>query len=132
MRPKTRRKQPITVIPTSSTPSTRGASHKATQSIIQSFHVLLKKKSLLEKSISSNSKDDEERISSQLGTINAEIEALGGLDAYQEASSLGQDKERGGDSSKVLIEWLRELGQGRRMEDKVVDGEKKMESRTLR
>lgn len=39
--------------------------------------------------------------------ISAEISALGGLDLYQQASLLGQSKTRGGDSSKILLEWLR-------------------------
>jgi 25S rRNA (adenine2142-N1)-methyltransferase len=38
--------------------------------------------------------------------ISAEIDALGGLDRYQQASLLGQSKARGGDSSTVLLEWL--------------------------
>lgn len=43
---------------------------------------------------------------SQLGKIDAEIEKRGGLEAYQSASIHGQDSNRGGDSSKKLIEWL--------------------------
>ncbi|KKA27149.1 hypothetical protein TD95_000379 [Thielaviopsis punctulata] len=38
--------------------------------------------------------------------LQAEIEALGGLDQYQKASLQGQHKDRGGDSSIVLLEWL--------------------------
>jgi 25S rRNA (adenine2142-N1)-methyltransferase len=38
---------------------------------------------------------------------------LGGIDAYQKASQLGQSSARGGDSSKVLVEWLHEAGHGR-------------------
>ncbi len=131
MRCKARRKQSITTTSTPSAPSLRGASHKATQSIIQSFHVLLKKKSLLEKSRSSNAANGDE-VSSQLIAINAEIEALGGLDAYQEASTLGQDKERGGDSSKVLVEWLKDLEEGWRMEEEIRDGDKKVDKRPMR
>lgn len=40
--------------------------------------------------------------------LEDEIEALGGLKTYQKASIRGQDKRRGGDSSKVLIDWLKE------------------------
>ncbi|CUM62672.1 uncharacterized protein PRCAT00000226001 [Priceomyces carsonii] len=43
-----------------------------------------------------------------LGKINAELAFRGGIDAYQAASTHGQDKKRGGDSSKRLITWLRE------------------------
>ncbi|KAK0512992.1 hypothetical protein JMJ35_005009 [Cladonia borealis] len=38
--------------------------------------------------------------------LKAEIEASGGLNMYQEASIIGQSAERGGDTSKVLMEWL--------------------------
>ena len=39
-------------------------------------------------------------------TLRAEIEALGGLSRYQDASLAGQSKERGGDTSGVLVSWL--------------------------
>lgn len=35
------------------------------------------------------------------------IEENGGLEVYQAASKQGQSKDRGGDSSKVLVDWLR-------------------------
>ncbi|KAL7421307.1 25S rRNA (adenine2142-N1)-methyltransferase [Cryptotrichosporon argae] len=46
----------------------------------------------------------------ELAGVAAEMDGLGGLEAYQAASVLGQSGERGGDSSKVLVSWLRELG----------------------
>lgn len=36
------------------------------------------------------------------------IEKNGGIKVYQAASKQGQSKDRGGDSSKVLVEWLQE------------------------
>lgn len=42
----------------------------------------------------------------QLGSIDEEILQRGGLEAYQSASIHGQTSNRGGDSSKKLIEWL--------------------------
>ncbi|PVI02760.1 hypothetical protein DM02DRAFT_559297 [Periconia macrospinosa] len=36
------------------------------------------------------------------------IEENGGLKLYQAASKQGQSKDRGGDSSKVLVEWLKQ------------------------
>ncbi|KAF2261046.1 hypothetical protein CC78DRAFT_561930 [Lojkania enalia] len=42
--------------------------------------------------------------------IDKAIEQNGGLKAYQAASKQGQSKTRGGDSSKVLVSWLREAG----------------------
>lgn len=44
-----------------------------------------------------------------LGSIDGEIEKRGGIETYQRASKLGQDGKRGGDSSKQLIEWFKEL-----------------------
>lgn len=43
-----------------------------------------------------------------LGYVQAQIHS-GGLQNYQLASTVGQDKSRGGDSSKLLVKWLREL-----------------------
>ncbi|CAK7909916.1 25S rRNA (adenine(2142)-N(1))-methyltransferase [[Candida] anglica] len=42
----------------------------------------------------------------ELAKIDAEIEYRGGLKAYQSASTQGQNNNRGGDSSKKLIEWI--------------------------
>jgi len=40
-------------------------------------------------------------------SITRAIENNGGIEVYQAASKQGQSKDRGGDSSKVLIDWLR-------------------------
>ncbi|PIS55327.1 hypothetical protein CJI97_002025 [Candidozyma auris] len=45
-----------------------------------------------------------------LGRIDKETELRGGLHIYQMASTMGQASERGGDSSKKLVEWYKELG----------------------
>jgi 25S rRNA (adenine2142-N1)-methyltransferase len=52
--------------------------------------------------------------------IAAELADLGGLDHYQQASLQGQSNDRGGDTSKLLLEWLpmpeiRALGQPLKM-----------------
>lgn len=39
--------------------------------------------------------------------LKSEIEAQGGLERYQAASIAGQFPQRGGDSSKALIEWIK-------------------------
>lgn len=39
--------------------------------------------------------------------LKLEIDALGGLRAYQKSSISGQDPRRGGDSSKVLLSWFK-------------------------
>jgi 25S rRNA (adenine2142-N1)-methyltransferase len=46
--------------------------------------------------------------------LEAQLEAQGGLEAYQLASRTGQSNERGGDSSRVLVEWLMDEVQTRR------------------
>lgn len=77
-------------------------SAKATRTLIRSHHRLLKSRA---QAVNAN---DEARISS----IDAQIQANGGLKSYQIASKLGQSMDRGGDSSKVLIDWIKpRLGQ---------------------
>lgn len=44
------------------------------------------------------------------GKLARAIEKNGGIAKYQAASKQGQAKDRGGDSSKLLVEWLIELG----------------------
>lgn len=43
-----------------------------------------------------------------LAKIDSEISKRGGLETYQIASTLGQDGKRGGDSSKMLVKWIKE------------------------
>lgn len=101
-RAKRTRKQPLvsTAAPT--------VSHKATQATISRFHTLLKRKSALERKLGSDEPFDD-GLRRELHKVDSDIEALGGLEAYQHASTLGQSSQRGGDSSKVLIKWLKEL-----------------------
>ncbi|KAJ5693350.1 25S rRNA (adenine(2142)-N(1))-methyltransferase [Penicillium macrosclerotiorum] len=72
-------------------------SAKATRTLIRSHHQLLKARSHAEKA------GDQARVSS----IDAQIQANGGLESYQIASKLGQSMDRGGDSSKLLVEWIK-------------------------
>lgn len=44
--------------------------------------------------------------SAAVASLQAQITAKGGLTKYQEASIQGQSLQRGGDSSRVLMEWL--------------------------
>ncbi|TIB34684.1 hypothetical protein E3P84_01694 [Wallemia ichthyophaga] len=88
---KNKKKTPITGV------KSQSLSSKKTKSIINSFHLLLKKKKTI--------KDP-----NQLSEIDNEIEKLGGMAAYQHASTIGQSSSRGGDSSHVFIAWLTELG----------------------
>ncbi|KAI5293490.1 hypothetical protein KEM52_005486 [Ascosphaera acerosa] len=72
-------------------------SAKATRTLIRSHHQLHKARAL-----AAARHDD-----GAVRAIDREIEALGGLESYQLASKKGQSKERGGDSSKVLLDWLK-------------------------
>lgn len=75
-------------------------SHKATSSTIRAFHRLHKALSAAEKT------HDHDLASS----LRRQIDALGGLQRYQAASIQGQALDRGGDSSVVLVDWLRDGG----------------------
>ncbi|KAI1464791.1 putative methyltransferase-domain-containing protein [Daldinia caldariorum] len=80
----------------------KSISRKATRTLINSHHVLEKKKA------QAIAKGD---IAAQ-AAIEAEIAALGGLEKYQQASLQGQRLDRGGDSSRVLMEWLKTMSPG--------------------
>ena len=85
--------------------------HKATQATISSYHTLLKQQSRVKAQIANvSTSHDHEVLNASLARIDTDIAALGGLETYQNASKLGQSAERGGDSAKVLIDWLKELG----------------------
>lgn len=71
-------------------------SAKATRTLIRSHHKLLKQRIQALK-VGNNDLVDK---------IDAQIELNGGLESYQIASKLGQSLDRGGDSSKVLIDWI--------------------------
>lgn len=58
------------------------------------------------KKISSN---DIDRLNFLLNFITEEIVDNGGLQKYQIASIMGQNSDRGGDSSKKLMSWILEL-----------------------
>ncbi|KAK7951680.1 uncharacterized protein PG986_007408 [Apiospora aurea] len=75
----------------------KSISRKATKTLINSIHVLEKRKA----------QAVAKRNVAEVAKINAEIRALGGIEKYQQASLQGQRTDRGGDSSKVLMEWLK-------------------------
>lgn len=74
----------------------RSMSRKASRAIINNHHQLEKER---RQAADRGDRQTEE-------SLSAEIAALGGLDYYQQASLQGQSFERGGDTSKVLLEWL--------------------------
>ncbi|KAL2809484.1 putative methyltransferase-domain-containing protein [Aspergillus granulosus] len=71
-------------------------SAKATRNLIRSHHTLLKQRAQASK------------VGNQalIDKLDAQIQANGGLESYQLASKIGQSSERGGDSSKVLVDWI--------------------------
>ena len=73
-------------------------SSRTTHSIVRSYHTLHKQ---LSTALSKG-----RTVEAQ--AIEAKIDELGGLAKYQEASIQGQSAQRGGDTSKVLVEWLAE------------------------
>lgn len=75
---------------------TRSISSKATRTLIREHHTLEKQKA---KAIADG--DD-----AKAASIGKEIDSNGGLKAYQKASLQGQSNERGGDSSRILMDWL--------------------------
>ncbi len=75
---------------------TKSISRSATKALINKHHLLHKRKR------QAVAKGD----STEESAIDAEIEALGGIESYQEASLQGQRHDRGGDSSRVLMQWL--------------------------
>jgi 25S rRNA (adenine2142-N1)-methyltransferase len=83
----------------SSQPNTSNLSSRTTRTIIRTHHTLQKN---LHKAKANG--DNALAIS-----IQSQINDLGGLKAYQNASIQGQSVQRGGDSSKVLMQWLEEV-----------------------
>jgi len=77
---------------------TSSLSSRQTRSLVRTQHTMRKKLSnaLAKKDVTTAT------------ALKEQIEASGGLKKYQEASMQGQSEERGGDSSKVLMEWLYE------------------------
>ena len=71
-------------------------SSKQTRSVIRGHHTLRKQ---LRQAVSGKNEG-------QVRALEASINASGGLAQYQRASIQGQSADRGGDSSKVLLEWF--------------------------
>lgn len=113
---KNKRKAPVTssVRPSDRSSQPSGSSYRpqATRTVIRRFHVLLKRQGQLRQVIQDatpHAKTGFLSAQNELSSVEEEIEALGGLAAYQRMSTIGQGKDRGGGSEKVLIAWMREL-----------------------
>ncbi|KAI0194985.1 putative methyltransferase-domain-containing protein [Astrocystis sublimbata] len=75
----------------------KSISRKATRELINAIHQLEKTKA------QATSKGDK----TAEAAADAKIASLGGIQKYQQASLQGQRNDRGGDSSRILMEWLR-------------------------
>lgn len=82
--------------PPSVTKAKASLSSQATRTLIRSHHQLNKQLEV------ARGKGDEPKIRE----LEKQIEDLGGLKSYQQASIQGQSNDRGGDSSVVLMKWL--------------------------
>ncbi|RFU35874.1 hypothetical protein B7463_g527, partial [Scytalidium lignicola] len=86
-------------------------SRKATRALIRAHHVLEKRKA---KALAAGDLATAEALSQQSS-------AQGGIQNYQQASLIGQSNSRGGDSSKLLMEWLMPVLPG--LKDKATKGQ---------
>ncbi|KAK6210223.1 nucleolus protein [Colletotrichum tabaci] len=75
----------------------KSISRKETRTLINTHHTLQKKR---QQALARNDQRE-------AAAIAEEISALGGLEGYQRASLQGQRIDRGGDSSRVLLDWFR-------------------------
>ncbi|KAI1769545.1 putative methyltransferase-domain-containing protein [Hypoxylon sp. FL1150] len=99
----TKKKRHITSLAAGRPPTARkpkSISRKATKTLINAHHVLEKKKA---QAIARGDRAAEIALESEIG-------ALGGIEKYQLASLQGQRLDRGGDSSRILMEWLNSTG----------------------
>ncbi|TIB93040.1 hypothetical protein E3Q19_01568 [Wallemia mellicola] len=89
-----KKKTPITK---SKKTASKSISSKKTKEIINNFHQLLKRRKTTTNEV-------------EIKDIDRAIDELGGMEAYQHASTIGQSTPRGGDSSHYFVKWLAELG----------------------
>jgi 25S rRNA (adenine2142-N1)-methyltransferase len=87
-------------------------SRKATRTLIRTHHNLEKQRA---QALAAGDTDKAIQIAKQ-------IEQQGGIKTYQQASLLGQAKERGGDSSKVLMEWLKSIELSSKVKGGIIAG----------
>ena len=112
---KPKRKVPVTAPSVPGTAVSLNSSNKpaATRAVIRRFHVLLKRRTQLQKSLDGGSTSTVAvEAQEELAKLDHEIEELGGLEAYQKMSVIGQGNDRGGGSEKILLRFLAELGRG--------------------
>lgn len=85
---------------------------KYTRKIIRQHHTLLKRQAIIKTELEAarNGKKgvDVAALEKENAEIEKKIEENGGILEYQKASIAGQSSTRGGDTSKLLVEWLQE------------------------
>ena len=74
-------------------------SSKATRTLIQAHHTLEKQKAIALKAGDA----------AKVAELDKQIQEQGGIKKYQVASLIGQGNERGGDSSRILMDWLKSI-----------------------
>jgi 25S rRNA (adenine2142-N1)-methyltransferase len=89
-----KRKQPIVYQTT-----TTSIAAQSCRTTIRQYHLLLKRRQQLEQA----------KQTIALAEIDQQIASLGGLERYQQMSSLGQLEDRGGGSEKVFIQWMKAM-----------------------
>ncbi|KAI1739640.1 putative methyltransferase-domain-containing protein [Xylaria scruposa] len=95
-----RKKRPVKTLALGRPPTVqrpRSISRKATRTLINTIHQLEKKKA---QAVAKGDRAAE-------AAADTDIASLGGIQKYQQASLQGQRNDRGGDSSRVLMEWLK-------------------------
>ncbi|PVU90382.1 hypothetical protein BB559_004652 [Furculomyces boomerangus] len=84
--------------------------YKNPNSIIREYHNLNKRKAIIKSKLDSlpNKQNDTQIkvLILEQTEIDLKLDALGGLDAYQKSSLLGQSTKKGGDTSRYLIKHL--------------------------
>lgn len=113
--PRRTRKKPVTTTP-GATSSSSSHTPQSTRTLIRKFHTLKKKEVTLLSDLAEDCSHafpkaiyTAQNDLQQLEHVKDEIDRLGGLEAYQNMSSVGQSDDRGGGSEKVLVRWLLEL-----------------------
>lgn len=89
---------------TTTTPATpaiaKSLPSKLSKKVINSHHTLQKRLSQAQLAETPDSR--------RIETLQKEISSLGGIERYQYASLNGQSSSRGGDSSRILVQWLKD------------------------
>ncbi|KAH9484184.1 25S rRNA (adenine(2142)-N(1))-methyltransferase [Psilocybe cubensis] len=105
--PKVRtKKRKLPIVPEAASKSDPSTAAQSCRNTIRKYHVLMKRRKQLEQAPLEHKHE--------LAEIDRQVSELGGLERYQQLSSLGQQEQRGGGSEKIFVNWLKELNLHRR------------------